>query len=488
MSNDVKILELKDFFETYCETDVKLEIPDYQRPYTWSERNALQLVDDIRTYQQEGYDKYRIGTVILHHPENDGNEGASYHIVDGQQRVVTFCLIIDALRKILPRESSRLKDLNEIHFPQLPKRSPMDNNKESARIRGNYHAIRQNLVVMTDDSLASFADYFWEHCAIAVFETNDLGEAFQLFDSQNSRGKALDPTDLLKAYHLRQIAMLDANGNDTRHLIERWEAMNPHTHKLFSNYLYRIRMWSENRSVVAQPFDASQIEWFKGVDITRKQMNANWTRAFIYAYNFVMQYNAENSLSIQFGAIQPLEYPYQIDHTVLGGSFFFDYVDHYYRLCVQCGIFPANGLNEEILPEIADSEVFQVLDSDEHCNDGRIARCRNLFDCLLLYYVDRFGRSRLPEAVRAIFVYAFTLRIRLSQVQSRSIDKFVLGYRVETIGYGYNAFSSLRLAGTPAQFLADLAVFADINTHDGSDYDWLMRLYRKMKNSTEPKN
>ena len=31
-----------------------------------------------------------------------------------------------------------------------------------------------------------------------------LAEAFQLFDSQNNRGKSLEPHDLLKAYHLRQ--------------------------------------------------------------------------------------------------------------------------------------------------------------------------------------------------------------------------------------------------------------------------------------------
>lgn len=34
----------------------------------------------------------------------------------------------------------------------------------------------------------------------------DISEAFQFFDSQNARGKALYPHDLLKAYHLREMA------------------------------------------------------------------------------------------------------------------------------------------------------------------------------------------------------------------------------------------------------------------------------------------
>ena len=29
-------------------------------------------------------------------------------------------------------------------------------------------------------------------------------EAFQMFDSQNTRGRALYPTDLLKAFHIRE--------------------------------------------------------------------------------------------------------------------------------------------------------------------------------------------------------------------------------------------------------------------------------------------
>ena len=35
--------------------------------------------------------------------------------------------------------------------------------------------------------------------------TDDVDEAFRVFDSQNYRGKALAPHDLLKAHHLREM-------------------------------------------------------------------------------------------------------------------------------------------------------------------------------------------------------------------------------------------------------------------------------------------
>jgi hypothetical protein len=38
-----------------------------------------------------------------------------------------------------------------------------------------------------------------------IINVDKVEEAFQLFDSQNTRGKELDPHDLLKAYHLREM-------------------------------------------------------------------------------------------------------------------------------------------------------------------------------------------------------------------------------------------------------------------------------------------
>lgn len=72
---------------------VNLHIPPYQRPYKWTARNAIQLLDDIIEAKNSNKERYRVGTLILHHNEADTH----YDIVDGQQRVITFSLLLHAL-------------------------------------------------------------------------------------------------------------------------------------------------------------------------------------------------------------------------------------------------------------------------------------------------------------------------------------------------------------------------------------------------------
>jgi hypothetical protein len=54
---------------------MKLDIPAYQRPYTWTAKNVSQLVSDIRRFSSAGH--YRIGTFILHPSPSEevGNAG-----------------------------------------------------------------------------------------------------------------------------------------------------------------------------------------------------------------------------------------------------------------------------------------------------------------------------------------------------------------------------------------------------------------------------
>ena len=46
--------------------NVYLKIPDYQRPYKWTPKNAMQLFDDIAEAKAGNKDVYRVGTLILH--------------------------------------------------------------------------------------------------------------------------------------------------------------------------------------------------------------------------------------------------------------------------------------------------------------------------------------------------------------------------------------------------------------------------------------
>ena len=78
-------------------TAKSFEIPTYQRDYAWTQGNIDDLLDDIKESIETGTNHY-IGTFIL---SRVGTEGV-YHVVDGQQRLTTLTLILNAVVQLLP--------------------------------------------------------------------------------------------------------------------------------------------------------------------------------------------------------------------------------------------------------------------------------------------------------------------------------------------------------------------------------------------------
>ena len=71
-------------------------VPDYQREYVWSEKEVQQLLQDI----DEEFDvgdrrEYFIGTVLVSPTAQKGH----FEVIDGQQRLTTFFLLLCALRQ-----------------------------------------------------------------------------------------------------------------------------------------------------------------------------------------------------------------------------------------------------------------------------------------------------------------------------------------------------------------------------------------------------
>ena len=159
----------------------RFRIPVYQRPYVWSCECALQLLGDIRESLDTGRQEYRIGSLILHELDN-----GELDIIDGQQRITTLLLILKALEHT-GIDSERLVFMHEESF---------------AHIRENYHAIT---TWFQQNGRNGFEEYLWNRCRFTVITVAApyISEAFQMFDSQNGRGKELKTYNLLKAYHLR---------------------------------------------------------------------------------------------------------------------------------------------------------------------------------------------------------------------------------------------------------------------------------------------
>jgi hypothetical protein len=71
-------------------------VPDYQREYVWTEKEVQQLLQDIdEEFDVTDRREYFIGTVLVS-PTAQKNH---FEVIDGQQRLTTFFLLLCALRQ-----------------------------------------------------------------------------------------------------------------------------------------------------------------------------------------------------------------------------------------------------------------------------------------------------------------------------------------------------------------------------------------------------
>lgn len=76
-------------------------VPDYQREYVWSDKEVHQLLEDINDEIDASSSKeYFIGTILIS-PTNQKNH---YEVIDGQQRLTTFFLLLCALKNLFKAE------------------------------------------------------------------------------------------------------------------------------------------------------------------------------------------------------------------------------------------------------------------------------------------------------------------------------------------------------------------------------------------------
>lgn len=93
----------------------QFKVPVYQRTYSWTNTQCLQLWEDIKRAAKDGRVKHHfIGSIVTIQNFSNTSEIAIKSIIDGQQRVTTILLLIIALaRKAKENSSSRSDELVE---------------------------------------------------------------------------------------------------------------------------------------------------------------------------------------------------------------------------------------------------------------------------------------------------------------------------------------------------------------------------------------
>ena len=365
-----------------------LVIPSYQRPYKWTEKNITELILDIQKSIEDGKKysnfKYRVGTVILYR----GSDTEPCEVVDGQQRLLSFLLLKLYLKPDFTCELLSTKFSDKV---------------TKQKLHDNAQYIREWFSSVDDATKEAFNGALGDTLEVVVLTVNELSEAFQLFDSQNTRGRELDPHDLLKAYHLREIHDKD----DMERAVQKWESKEPKAiHGLFNNYLFPLWNWSKRRK--SSSFTAAEIDLYKGIE-----ESSDYTYA-----------KRANKAKPYFQIVEP----------IISGRDFFDMVEHYMQML--------HNIKQELIenPDFAaikallikwGPKVEQVntpAELDVACRSWSpgMNYARNLFFCALLCYYDRFHNFDLM-AVKKLFTWAMMLRVDMHTLSDKSIDLYAIG-------------------------------------------------------------
>ncbi len=378
-----------------------LSIPNYQRPYKWSVENVRQLLDDLNHHRIHQPDSaYRLGTLVIHRKDQ------CYHIVDGQQRLVTLALILHCLK-----DTSIKRFLEKDQFThQISQYNICHNNR----------LIEQYLGALDDNSKTSLREFIQKQCEFVWIELTNQSEAFQFFDSQNARGKSLAPYDLLKAYHLRAIPSDHPNKLD---YVMRWERAvdgKPSLDQVISETLFSLRQWSKSRR--ADEFTTKQLSVFKGVTLDKPYPYLNAVRANLALY--------QEHQANPWRMVQPPPSPFQTTQPLIDGELFFMYIDHYVQMYHRLFDKDQGVLNGYFLPygaSDASSDKVSYLGAMNYVGAHRAGDgyLRILFYAMVLMYYDKFATHGLDVALSQIFYWVFRVRLEQDRIDWGTIEKIV---------------------------------------------------------------
>ncbi|WP_070268333.1 DUF262 domain-containing protein [Duganella sp. HH101] len=443
----------------------QLAIPAYQRPYKWGLKNISELFADIGSHLDKS--AYSLGTVVFHARVDGGDTWLD--IVDGQQRTLTLLLAVKAIiacRLGTLKRPDLVRTLTELGpaIDAFMARQRFASRISEVNLRQNYQQLRR--LVDRPEFTEQHIDFLLHRCELVSFVLDDVSEAFQFFDSQNARGRDLAPHDLLKAYHLREFA--DHEEALKAGAVAHWERLqSEHLETLFASYLYRVRQWAEGKP--ARYFGKEQVDLFKGVNLDR-------VGHFPYVDALRIVHRCADEARTAF--------PFHLDQMIINGRRFFEMAEHYQRQvsAIIAGGRKADGGQAVVLLDAAltpqAGRILRTLNSYKRRTRPGDRYVRAMFDCALIFYIDKFGTQGLSAAVEKCFIWAYRCRLRQQVVQLATMDNYVLKHNLIRVIHDARRPDDIHALAWPTLTIAD---YKNNKDNAGDAKDELVQLFKEMK-------
>ena len=262
--------EQKNIIQIFTECKTAFLIPEYQRPYSWERDECLTLWDNLYEFAfpndtiadfDADEDNYFMGTILFFK-----NQSKEYEIIDGQQRIVTFMLMLRAFyqafgsaqddsiknirRKIEQciwkvdeddkpdKESLKLKyeviadeeskELKKILITGIP----TDKKKNNYSV--NYRLFKRWIEDLNTDKpgyLIYFVRRILNNCVLLPIETDSQNTALRIFTTLNDRGRPLDDADIFKAQFYK--FYLNRGSDEKDKFVARWKDLAELCNRIF---------------------------------------------------------------------------------------------------------------------------------------------------------------------------------------------------------------------------------------------------------------
>ncbi|EJC54390.1 DUF262 domain-containing protein [Helicobacter pylori] len=293
MTNEVKGVDrpLKDILATALVS--YYQIPDYQRPYQWTEKNCTKLLDDLfSSYEYYKGSGYFCGSLVLIVINTDSETNAeTYDIVDGQQRLSTFILLAKVLATLYSeRLTEESKDYlqeslitkygkkDRLNFSTVGFNSKKDfqyaltsfNDAPISNAKNNYLknaiCLKNYLRKKEIENINDFIEWLYFKVVFITITCPDADKALRIFNVLNARGLALNAIDVFKVELLKKLA----NKKDQEEFVSRWNDLSQKCsdndlkiETLFSWYLTYL-----NPVTSKEKTDKRLVTWFKNLNKT----------------------------------------------------------------------------------------------------------------------------------------------------------------------------------------------------------------------------
>jgi len=269
-------------------------IPDYQRPYAWSEEQCQTLWDDLYAFAIPGDDfeafddgeEYFLGSIVTFK-----NESGKSEVIDGQQRLTTLLLVLrafyDRFENMRDTNSVRTRELIEkciwktdtfgnadLNSLKIDSEVATDGDKgefldllrsgaAKSASKSQYVLNYRFFAKQIEDFLQSYPSYFpylpariLNNCILLPIEAESQDTALRIFSTLNDRGLPLSDADIFKAQFYKFFSGL---GEKDEFILE-WKGLEEITSRvfkpisgtpmdeLFARYMYYLRAKEGNKS------------------------------------------------------------------------------------------------------------------------------------------------------------------------------------------------------------------------------------------------